>query len=299
MLLLSAVGAVVSWRAFMALEIIKGAPSEFRWPRLFDRPRSSAPAREPRGRIHPIWSLVRKELRLQQLTFVVSALYVCGWIATVVIHRLVGTGDADEALLILTVVNGAIVALLSGSLASAEERHLGVLESQVLIPMSMAGQWAIKVAVVLGLCVILAMALPMAMIFVYQGVGSLAVNLPMAGMAILLAGVGLYVSSLSTSGVKALLISGPAALSLVVLIPLVADVVLGAGRLLGMWITHDAFGRGVIVLIAVIVFSLLLRFGLTNHRSSDRSARRIWRQILWLAGSVAGVMLIAFGASLR
>jgi hypothetical protein len=299
MLLLSAAGAVGSCRAFMTLEIMEGSRSEFRLPRLFHRLRSSAPARETPRRIHPIWSLVGKELRLQQLTFVVSALYVLGWIATLIIHRLVGTGSVEDALLILTVVNGVIVALLSGSLASAEERHLGVLESQVLIPVSMARQWAIKAGVVFGLCVVLAIGLPAALFSIYPGAASVRINVPLAIVVIFLAGLGLYVSSVSTSGVKALLISGPVALSLVVLIPLLGDVVLGAGRLFGITTIHDPFGPGPTVLIAVIVSSLLVGFGLPNHRSSDRSFWRIWRQILWLSGSVTGVMLITLVLSRR
>lgn len=134
MLLLSAVGAVSSWRAFMRLEVIEGSESHLRLPRLFDRASAVSQRR------HPLWALVRKELRLQQLTFAVSALYVSGWMMTLVFRWLTGTGDIEDVLLILTVVHGAVVGLLSGSLASAEERHLGVLESQVLMPMPVARQ---------------------------------------------------------------------------------------------------------------------------------------------------------------
>ena len=295
MLLLSAVGAISSWRAFMTLETIEGSRLEVRLPGFRDRSVSSAPARHGQ-RIHPVWSLVRKELHLQQLTFVVPALYVCGWIATLVLRRLLGGGDVEDVLLILTVVNGAIVALLSGSLASAEERHLGVLESQVLMPISTVQQWAIKAGVVFGLCLLLAMALPAALILGSQVARSVSINVPFVVMVILLAAVGLYVSSVSSSGVKALMMSGPAALSLVVLIPLLGDSVLWAARLAGIRLTHDIHGRGPTALIGVMIFSLLMGFGLSNHRSSDRSALGIWRQILWLSGSVACIMLIALFA---
>ena len=196
----------------------------------------------------------------------------------------------------LEVRYGAIVALLSGSLASAEERHLGVLESQVLMPISTVQQWAIKAGVVFGLCLLLAMALPAALILGSQVARSVSINVPFVVMVILLAAVGLYVSSVSSSGVKALLMSGPAALSLVVLIPLLGDSVLWAARLAGIRLTHDIHGRGPTALIGVMIFSLLMGFGLSNHRSSDRSALGIWRQILWLSGSVACIMLIALFA---
>ncbi len=290
MLVLCAVGAVSTWRTFMNLEVIEGSQSDLRLPRLFDR------ADTVSRRRHPMWSLVRKELRLQQLTFAVSALYVCGWISTLVLHSIAGMGDIEDALIILTAVNGVVVALLSGSLASAEERHLGVLESQVLVPTSSVRQWTIKVAVVFGLCVLLAMGLPAMLTLVSYGGRYFSVTVPFMATVLFLATVGLYASSVSGSGVKALLISGPAALSIFVLIQLLGDVVLWAGRLVGAAPVTDLLGPWVIALIGAIVFILLVGFGLGNHRSSDRSPLRIWRQILWLSGSVACVMLIALFA---
>ena len=290
MLVLCAVGAVSSWRTFMGLEAIEGSQSEFRLPRLFDG--GDAVSR----RRHPMWNLVRKELRLQQLTFAVSALYVCGWISTLVLHPIAGHGDIEDSLLILTVVNGAIVALLSGSLASAEERHLGVLESQVLMPTPIRRQWAIKVGIVFGLCVLLAMVLPAVLTLVSYRVRYFSVNVPFMASVLFLATVGLYASSVSGSGLKALLISGPAALSIFVLIRLVGDGVIWVSRLVGFVPQGDPLGPWVIALIGAIVFMFLVGFGLGNHRSSDRSPLRIWRQVLWLSGSVACVMLIALFA---
>ena len=290
---LSVFGAVASWRAFMKLETTGTQRSEFRPTRFIGRATSPAAASEGSHPGHPVWNLVRKELRLQQLTFVVSGLFICGWITALLIRRLTGPRDIEAGLLILTVVHGAIVALLSGSLASAEERHLGVLESQVLMPVSMKRQWALKVGVVFGLCVLLAMVLPAALIWMSEGASFVKVNLPPAIILILLAGVALYVSSVSNSGVKALLISGPAALSLLMLIPLLGDFVLWLGRVVNIRPKGDVFGPGPTALIAMMGFTLLIGFGLTNHRSSDRSSIVIWRQILWLSGSVACVMLVA------
>ena len=292
-LLLSVVGAISSWRTFMTLEADEGPRAEFRLPRFFSRSGSRAPASDGLQRIHPVWSLLRKEFHLQQLTFVTSALYLCGWIATLVGRRMTGLRDVEDALLILTIVHGAIVALLSGSLASAEERHLGVLGSQLLIPVSTRRQWAIKVATVFVLCVLLALVLPAGLILLFGLARSVSLNVPFAAAVIMLAAVSLYVSSLSSSGLKALLVSGPAALSLLVLIPLLGDFVLWVGKLVKTTPRGDAFGPGPTALIAAIVFTLLIAFGLTNHRSSDRSSLVVWRQILWLSGSVLCVLLIA------
>jgi len=295
MVLLSVVGAVSSWRGFMRLETIEGQRSEFRLPGFAGRSTSTAASVGLR-RGHPAWSLVRKELRLQQLTFAVSGLYICGWIATLVLGRFMSARDVDDVLVILTVVHGTGAALLSGSLASAEERHLGVVESQVLLPMSMRRQWAIKTGVVLGLCLLLAIVLPAALMWISLGARFVRFNGGLAIVVIVLAGVALYVSSVSNNTVKALVISGPTALSLVVVIRLLGDAVLWVERLTGTRTTDDIFGRSVIAAIVVIVFALLLRFALTNHRSSDRSARAIWGQILWLSGSVVAVLLTSLFA---
>ena len=292
-LLLSAIGAVSSWRTFMRLEASEGPHAEFRLPRLIRRSASIASAHEELRRIHPVWSLLRKELHLQQLTFVTSALYVCAWIATLVGRRMTGIKDVEDALLILTVVHGAIVALLSGSLASAEERHLGVLGSQLLLPMSTVQQWAVKVATVFALCVVLAMALPAALILIFGLARSINFNVPFAATVLMLAALSLYVSSLSSSGVKALIISGPVALSLLVLVGVLGAAVLWAGRMTGIAPGHDVFGPPVIVAADVLAFGQLVAFAHTNHRTSDQSSIRIWRHLLWIGGSTTCVMLIA------
>jgi hypothetical protein len=100
-----------------------------------------------------------------------------------------------------------------------------------LIPVSTRRQWAIKVATVFVLCVLLALVLPAGLILLFGLARSVSLNVPFAAAVIMLAAVSLYVSSLSSSGLKALLVSGPAALSLLVLIPLLGDFVLWVGKL--------------------------------------------------------------------
>ncbi len=293
MLILSAIGAVSSWRGFIRLETIEGSPREFRWLALRARAGSTVAALETPRRIHPVRTLVRKELSLQQLTFVISALYSCAWIAALMVGRLTSVRDVDDGLMLLTMVHGAIVALLAGSLASAEERHLGVLQSQVLMPMSMLWQWTIKAGVVIGLCVMLAMGLPAALTLASYGASYVHLNVPFAMVVILLAGVALYVSSVCNTSVKALVASGPAALTIFVLIRLLGDFVPWLGRLVGVVPVGDPLGPWILALIGAIVFLFLVGFGFRNHQSSDTSSLRIWRQVLWLSGSVSAVMLIA------
>jgi len=95
-----------------------------------------------------------------------------------------------------------------------------------------------------------------------------------------------------TTTIKCLL-AAPAALSLIMLIPLLGDVVRWAARHVGIRPSTYLFGLEPTSVIAFIVFSFLIAFGLPNYRTSDRSSIRIWRQLLWLCGSVICIMFVA------
>jgi hypothetical protein len=292
----SVIGAAGSWRTFMGLELIEGSRGELRWPRWLSGLPSSQAVHETAVRRHPVINLILKELRLQYLTFAVSALFVCGWSVTLLVQRLLSTA-VDEPLVILTVVHGMAVALLSGSIASAEERNLGVLESQILMPMPVARQWAVKTAVVFGVCAVLALLLPAALAIVSRSAGPMRINVAFAAVVMLLTGLGLYISSVSTSGVQALIISGPALLSMFVLLQMVGLAVLSIGRMAGVAPDHIdlavALGPWATSAIALLLVALLVRFALANHRSGERAPSRLWRQILWMSGSVAVAILVA------
>ena len=60
----------------------------------------------------------------------------------------------------LTVLYSSVLALLIGSIASAEERQLGTQEWQQLLPMASWKQWALKVGTAIGLSLLLGVALP-------------------------------------------------------------------------------------------------------------------------------------------
>jgi hypothetical protein len=189
------------------------------------------------------------------------------------------------------VVHGFIVALLSGSLASAEERSLGVLEAQLLLPMSMLRQWLIKVCVVFGICLVLSIGLPMLL--------SMASAMPLArpsasfaATCVSVAAVALYISSASTSGVKALVVSAPAALALLLMVEALSGVVSWIERIAGVTPIYDPLQKS-IWLMAPVIVALAVSFALTNHRRADRSAMRLWRHTLWIVGSVALLMVIA------
>ena len=105
----------------------------------------------------PIWLLVKKELGLQQLAFGVSGVYVLGWL---LIYLRAGIRDAAlDVAGALTFFFSGLLAMLIGSLASAEERQLGTLEWQGLLPMASWKQWVVKVGTAMALSMVLGIGL--------------------------------------------------------------------------------------------------------------------------------------------
>jgi hypothetical protein len=270
MLGLSAVAAVLSWRGFMRLEAIEGRGADVRWP-------TAAAGLAPARRRHPIWLLVKKELGLQQLAFAVAGIYLLGWTFTTVLGRT--DVRYDDLFGAMTFVNSGLLALLIGSLASAEERHLSTAEWQLLLPMASWKQWMVKAGTALGLAMLLAVALP-ALLTSLSG-GHVRIAEGFACAILLLTAVSLYVSSLSTSGVRALLLSVP--VSLFVVFPVIAFV----SRLGWVELTLPVVGLFALALAVVLYFALL------NHRSAERGVWRICVQVFCIAGCFAFCAVLA------
>ena len=201
----STIGVAAGWRTFMRLEAPDGYDAHLSWPRWL---RSAMAVDEaglvrPAARAHPIWLLVKKELRLQQMSLAVAAINVAIWLATYLVVR--PSPAAAGVMTMVAMLYGGLLAILIGALASAEERHLGTLEWQTLLPVSAWRQFAVKTIVTLGLSLLLAFVLP---ILLARG------ELPVTGLhaaTVLLLTVGaLFVSSLCDSGLKAMALSAPA-----------------------------------------------------------------------------------------
>jgi ABC-2 family transporter protein len=264
-----AVAAVLGWRTFMRLEAIdgQGANLFFRLKAAATREgRSDAAARTR----HPIWLLVKKELGLQQLTLAIATLYFVGWLIS-----LFGTapGEAGEDVFgAATVLYSGQLALLVGALASAGERHLGTLEWQGLLPMASSKQWAVKVATVLALSMLLSVAWPALLLFTWGG--AFRINQWYAGVMLLLTTTGLYVSSVSPSGVRALLVCLPISLGALL-----------ASAVLWPFLTWRLTPLSLVLATAFVASALY--FALLNHRSSQHSAGRIALQVFVMAGCLA------------
>jgi hypothetical protein len=327
MLVISLVAAVSSWWMFMRLEAIDGRgrdlhlPSWLRWPAARG---IAAPAFASR---QPLWLLAKKEFRLQQLTLAVAGLYLIGWFSISSLTQL-DPEFRTSLLFALTFFLAGAIPLLAGSLASAEERQLGTLEWQVLLPMAAWKQWAVKAAVAVGVAVVLSLGVPALLAwlspemrtefsssFVVHSTYFRPLQATVVGGVVILATVAsLYVSSFCTTGLKALLVSLPAVLVVMAFVVGAVGLIPGGDLVFrGDLIFRPArfqqfFGTqerlllmlltGLPIVIYAGVIGLLLRFSLSNHRSAERGTRRVWKQVIWLTAClVIGTTL--WGGGLR
>ena len=305
------------WWTFRRLEVVEGPAKAIDIGGLRLRPRHASSGTATAGPRRPILQLVGKELRLQHAVLVVSALYATGATA---LFALVRDPRWAEVLGSLTMVQAVLVSIMSGALASAEERQMGMIEAQMLVPVPVARQWAIKCGTALAVTLLLAIGLPYVASLLephadlYVDFGGLFRLETIAGLLGVTC-VALYVSSLTTGGLRALVAcsvaAGVAAIlavtSMLIALPL-ATAIAGALALLFPTVasrpTPDQLHllRTAISTMALtsgaVMAALFLRFALDNHRSADRSPRRVVRHVLWLTAA-ATIMVAVFSGAYR
>ena len=312
------VGAILGWRAFTRLEAIDGARDFRVSARSKAHSNVASAARRP-----ALLALAMKELQLQQMTFIVAALSFVS-IMTFVWLEQAHYAFAGGLPYPLSMLHQIVVPILAGALASAEERGLGTLDWQALQPIAAWKQWAIKIGIAIALAVLLGAAGLRFVLWINPS-ADLAVFGRSAGadlwrggelsatIAIGLALVSTYVSSFSTSGLRATITAVPVIGGLLLLgtvvfaalgsrspVPMLGNILLPIA-----WHLHR--GRftiaeqarawwlvpGVAALAAGAAAWLLLRFGLTNHRASRPDIRSLVRQAaaigLWAVMSTVAI----------
>jgi hypothetical protein len=282
-------GGVGSWFVFRRLEATEGrgaALDPFAW---LQRLRGAPPATATRR--HPVLCLVTKELQIQQLAFVLAALYAL--IAAILLWRQYMDPSVSIRLIApVTFMYGAGLAIVIGSLASAEERHFGTLASQMLLPMPASRQWLVKAAVVISVSLLLAIGLPLATLSVLDdpGINFFATVRPVLTAIVVLTCASLYVSTLATSGVRALTFAVPFVFGGVLLIEWAQNVVWWVRPWRPGVVFRGAIGDDLFTLLTVAVAAglavMLLRLGYVNHRTTEISYARAARQVACVAAYV-------------
>ena len=264
---------ISGWRWFMRLEAVSGPGSSIELGRWWPTRRFAtalSPARSRRR--HPLWLLALKELRLQQLTLVVTPMFAVGWGALVMWRS---DPDAGEVLNTVGFVYYGSLAILIGSLASAEERQLGTHEWQTLLPIATWKQWSVKLAILLSLALTVSVGVPTLL-----AAGEVGIRAWHLGVIALLTIGSLYISSLCRSGLHALVWSVP--------ILVIALLLLGS-RLSPMLFTNRLLLAGALTAAGAAA----AWFGFENHRTTKPAVRRVGWQALFIAAGPLAAAIIA------
>ena len=284
-LTLAAVGAVMTWFTFQRLEVNDGPVAEVRLPSF-----GAAAGAVRRG--SPLVRLFWKDLYLQQMPIAIAVLYCAAW------PLFVGLGGRYlEVFSGLSLFFPVTIALLSGALSSAEERQLGTLDAQMLLPIAASTQWTVKVVVALALTLVVGIGLPwvfMRMVPIHETPApAMLVDRPFLFAIVGLLVASLYVSSLMMSGIRAAVVTVPTVLAFVAMVAYF-DSWFRRNRSI-FWKQFEPFtaGSGAMEYLPYAMAAgfllMLLWFAFVNHRSGDHSVRRIAPQIASIA-----VFVIAF-----
>lgn len=197
-----------------------------------------------------------------------------------------------------------MVAVIAGALSVAEERQMGVLASQRLQPVSARRQWLLKIATASAVSVSLSIGVPV--LLGLLGTSSAFERGHRIGSQLftvsLFASVGIYASSLSSTGIRAILgsmaglaIGFPAFMTMRTalrpavrrLTRLIYETWPPTSFAYVLTISEWAF----LAATAALIVQLLL-FGFINQRREERTTSRLWLQALAIGAWIA---VMAFG----
>lgn len=281
-----------SWWMFQRIEAVDGRGLEMRLPRWVPRARETSTRMRRR---HPIRQLVLKELHLQQLPFAVAFLCLLA-VGLVAVRGYFDPGASNFVILPLLLLQMATLPVLVGALASAEERQQGTLHWQLLLPVAAWQQWTVKAVVAITLALFLCIALPTVVLWGLALPGHLRL-LAMGPVAVItLTSVGLYVSSLSSSGLRAVMISIPAVTMLLLsaqwMSAALSRVFIGFGGRHSVWWGSGLGSWWSIGVAAMVLSALFLYLACRNHSSSERPRTVLQRQVPLIAGVLILEMVV-------
>ena len=262
MTVLLAGGAALGWWLFVRLEAIEGGGLGFHAASRLRTTHDAVPR-------HPVWQLVRKELRLQQMTFAVTALCL-GACAAAVALGVPGPARDVSFSKAAALIYALGLPTVIGALAIAEERQLGTLSWQQLLPAPAWQQWMAKIGTVFTLTLALSIGVPLLLVPALRPNDWLLLQ-TLALLAVVMTAASLYVSSLCANAVRAVVIS-VAAVSFALWLVVEPEI----------WTGQSG---GSVALLSIVV-GLLVRFAYLNHRPEPPAAASIWRQTAALAALI-------------
>ncbi len=299
MLVTSVLGALGTWWVFTRMDVLEGHDRAVRLaPWRGSSTESSAIVGAAR-RSHPIAQLVRKELHLQQMSFVVALLFVlsCGGL---LLFQYLDSRLRPEFFESGTTLYLVLLGMVSGSIPCAEERSLGTLQSQRLLPVSTRIQWMVKAGVAVTLVITLGAVLPGLMLWGSGSATWWARVWPLAvPVLVLVTSLSLFVSALCSNGVRALLMAIPTAVAAMLAllwldgtIYTMMDWWARPRGLINFASVISCRPPGLSLLAAAVISAILLHYGAVNQRSVHPSLAQLPRQLGWTIGLVVLLFVV-------
>jgi hypothetical protein len=157
----------LGYSKFTRMEALETPAQELKLPArleaIVERPLAAISARLT----SPVGSLIKKELRLQQVSFILAGAFCLFALAGAILNYpfpsiAEGVWAADYAILIM------ILPLVAGAVAVSEERTWGISDWQLTLPPSALKQWSVKSLTALSISLLLGLALPVALFALWK-----------------------------------------------------------------------------------------------------------------------------------
>jgi hypothetical protein len=306
--LLLAYCVVVYWLGyakFKRLEAVDGPARELSLPAgletFFVRPLTRASS----GFCGPFATLLKKEFRLQQISFLLAGLFVLFAVAgACLIQR---HHDLAEAMIVgdcfICVV---IVPLIAGATAVAEEKGWGIAEWHLTLPPSALNQWSAKMLAALSTSLALGLLLPIALFLaanalldkhgMRSGFPPVPELLDFLLGSLLLTSVAIYAASISKSALRAILAAIGIVFAAWAVCLFVAFEAMKVVRAMGLSMYYSHPGPELIPLLMAgglfLMLCVVQWFAWSNFRRSGLPARKIIVQLVVMLLSVGLTALV-------
>ncbi|HEY5912514.1 MAG TPA: hypothetical protein VJA21_18075 [Verrucomicrobiae bacterium] len=288
-------------RVFKTAQAIDGGSGELELPAGLERVFAQVRWRRSGGPVGPLAALLKKELRLQWMVFLIAGVFVVVALAGALLWR-VRPESREWAEWIIGadfMIYVSILPLLVGAVAFAEERGWGTSDWHLTLPPSAFKQWTAKLVTVLPVSLLLGVILPGALFFAGYGlIGERTTKMPEVeayqGWLIFLSqllvmSVAAHAGSFSSGTLKAMLVALGvllAGVGVAMLVFAVTPVLVGQGVVFIQDPVHPSWRfaiRGLLLLLG-----LLLWFSFHNFRRCDAGLNNL--AVQW--GTVLGVLAL-------
>ena len=300
--------ALVYWLGyakFKRLEAVDGPSRELSLPAgleaFFVRPLTRASS----GFRGPFATLLKKEFRLQQISFLLAGMFVLfAVVGACLIKRYPNLGEgivgAD------CFIYALILPLIAGATSVAEEKGWGITEWHLTLPPSALKQWSAKMLAALSTSLVLGLVLPIATFLAGLALfGQLGArgSLPSAPEllcwplgSLLLTSVAIYAASISNSTLRAILGTVGIIVAAWAVCLLVAFEAMKVVRAMGLSMYYSHPGPELIPLLMAgglfLMLCVVQWFAWSNFRRSGLPARKIIVQLVVILFSVGLTALV-------